>query len=208
MEPTDPITLPDYSSPNYSNENPSFFSKLGRNFFELFEFIAIVGAILIVIRFFVAEPHKVSGRSMVPNFQDGDYIITNKMSLRLSNLERGEVVILHDPRDTDKVFIKRIIGLPGERIKLLEGKVYINNNPISESYLPEGVKTQGESFLTEDEEITIPDNQYFVLGDNRGGSSDSREWGTVKKELVIGQAWFRYWPIPEFGLIKVDASSY
>lgn len=208
MEPTDPVTLPDYNSPAAQEEKPSFFSRLGRNFFELFEFIAIVGAILIIVRFFIAEPHKVDGNSMIPNFQSGDYIITNKLALRISDLQRGEVVILRDPRGSDKVFIKRIIALPSEKIKLEGGKVYVNDSAISEPYLPTGVKTGGESFLTEGEEITVPDEQYFVLGDNRGGSSDSREWGPVKKELIIGQAWLRYWPVGSLGLVEVNAASY
>lgn len=191
----------------FENEQPSFWSKLGDNVIELIEFVAIIGAILIVIRFFVAEPHKVSGRSMVPNFQDGDYIITNKISLRMGPPKRGEVIILQNPRNTDQVFIKRVIGLPGERIKISQGKIYINDNPIDEPYLPAGLSTHGGAFLNEDETVTIPNDQYVVLGDNRSGSSDSREWGPVRKELIIGQALLRYWPPQQFKLIQIDQSS-
>lgn len=192
--------------PEYTDEE-SWSSRIKNNLIELVEFIAIVGAILIVVRFFVAEPHKVSGNSMVPNFHDGDYIITNKLAATISDLQRGEVVILKNPRNTDQVFIKRIIGLPGEQVKISEGQIVLNNRPLSEPYLPPGTKTQGGTFLAEGEEITIQEGQYFVVGDNRGGSSDSREWGPIKKELIIGQAWLRYWPPQKLTLIKIDNPS-
>ncbi|MCL5783811.1 MAG: signal peptidase I [Patescibacteria group bacterium] len=188
-------------------EGSSFWAKFRDNVIELIEFIAIIGAVLIVIRFFVAEPHKVSGRSMVPNFQDGDYLITNKIGLRLADPQRGEVIILQNPRNTDQVFIKRVIGLPGERIQVENGKVYINDALLSEPYLPVGTPTQGGAFLNEGETITIPAGQYFVMGDNRTGSSDSREWGLVGRNLIIGQALLRYWPPQQFKLIQIDQSS-
>lgn len=192
-----------------SEENDSsFWSKFKGNFVELIEFIAVILAILIVIRFFVAEPHKVFGSSMVPNFHNGDYIITNKIGLKLGEPRRGEVVILQNPRNPDVVFIKRIIGLPNEKVMISDGDFYINGKLLKEPYLPRGTKTSGEVFLPDKEEITIPKGQYFVAGDNRGGSSDSRDWGPVKKEALIGQAWLRYWPIQKFTLISIDISSF
>lgn len=192
---------------DYEIDDQSWGSKIKNGLIELIEFIAIIGAILIVIRFFVAEPHKVSGSSMVPNFHDGDYIITNKLAMRFSPPERGEVVILQNPKNPDQVFIKRIIALPGEQINISGGQVYINNNPLSEPYLPSGTSTQAGAFLVENEAIVIPDGQYFLMGDNRNGSSDSREWGLVRKELLIGQALFRYWPPQKFNLIKISQAS-
>lgn len=189
------------------SEDTSITSKIKSNFLELVEFIAIMAAILIVIRFFVAEPHKVSGSSMFPNFHDKDYIITNKLGLRLGEPQRGEVVILTNPRNKDQVFIKRVIGLPGETVRLEEGHVFVNGNPLSEPYLPTGVVTGGESFLNDGSEITVPQGSYFVLGDNRGASSDSREFGPVNADLLIGQAWIRYWPLNKFGLIRIGADS-
>ncbi len=193
--------------PEFSTEEESTGSKIKNNIFELIQFVAVVGAILVVCRFFVAEPHRVTGSSMIPNFYDGDYIITNKLSVKTADPKRGEVIILQNPRDTTKAFIKRIVGLPNERIKILAGQIYINGQLIAEPYLPLGLRTPGEAFLSEGEEITVPEGQYFVIGDNRTGSSDSREWGTVKKELIIGQAWLRYWPIQKFSLIKIDTAS-
>lgn len=191
----------------YPEEKASFWSSFKGKAIEFIEFIAIIGAVFVVLRFFVAEPHKVSGRSMVPNFQDGDYIITNKISARTSEFKRGEVVILQNPRNTDQVFIKRVIGLPGERISLLNGAVLINGQPITETYLPRGTKTPGESFLSDGEEVVIPEGQFFVIGDNRTGSSDSREWGPVSAKLIIGTAFLRYWPPQEFTLFKTGTSS-
>lgn len=193
--------------PDFPVEEETFWSKLKNNFIELIEFIAIIGAFFVVIRFFIAEPHKVFGTSMVPNFNNGDYIITNKISLRLSEPKRGEVIILQNPRNPDQVFIKRVIALPEEKISISGGIVFVNNKALAEPYLPTGLKTQGGAFLSEGEEIVVPRDQYFVMGDNRGGSSDSREWGPIKTELIIGQAWLRYWPVQKFTLIDINKSS-
>lgn len=188
-------------------EEQTFWSKFKDNIIDLIQFLAIVLAIFVVLRFFIAEPHKVFGLSMVPNFHDGDYIITNKLAARFSEPQRGEVIILQNPRDNSQVFIKRVIGLPGEQIKVSNGQVYINSEVLSEPYLPSGTNTQGGAYLSEEEEVTVPDNQYFVMGDNRGGSSDSREWGPISKDLIVGQAWLRYWPLKAFTLIKIDEPS-
>ncbi len=193
--------------PTYQVDEQSFGSKLKDNVIELIEFVAIVFAILMAIRFFAAEPHKVSGSSMVPNFHDGDYIITNKLAARFSEPKRGEVVILQDPLDTNKVFIKRVIGLPGETLKISGGLVYINNKLLEEPYLPTGLRTSGESYLKDSDEIIIPDGNYFVMGDNRSNSSDSREWGLLKKDLIIGQAFIRYWPLDKVTSISIGTKS-
>lgn len=187
--------------PEYLPEEQGGWSKFKNSLIEFIEFIAIVLAVLVVIRFFVAEPHKVSGNSMFPTFHDGDYIITNKVVMSLENPKRGQVIILKNPRNPDQVFIKRVIGLPNDRIKISAGNVYINGRLLGEPYLPPGTKTQGGPFLGEGEEVVVPENQYFEMGDNRGGSSDSREWGPISKELIVGQAWLRYWPPQKLTLI-------
>lgn len=174
---------------------------------ELIEFVAIFAAILVVIRFFVAVPHYVSGISMQPNFHDGDYIITNKLAVTFNQLDRGKVVVVENPRKTEQALIKRIIALPLEKLKISGGKVYINGQQLIEPYLAEEVITPGGAFIQEDEEITIPQNQYFVMGDNREHSSDSREFGPVTKEEIIGQAFVRYLPITRFTLIKSGSAS-
>lgn len=183
-------------------EVESFWQRVKNNLVELIEFLAVVGVIVLMVHAFVAEPHQVSGSSMVPNFLDGEFIITNKLATRFYGIKRGEIAIFKSPRDLGKVFIKRVIALPGDSIKILGGKIYLNKTTLSEGYLPPGTITAPQAFLAEGEEIIIPDDQYFFIGDNRSGSSDSREWGPVKRELIIGQAWLRYWPPPKFGLIE------
>lgn len=191
----------------YGEEKPSFWENFKNNFAEAVEFIAVMAAIFIFIRLIVAEPHKVSGSSMVPNFHDGDFLITNKLATRISELARGEVIILKNPRDNNVVFIKRIIGLPKDKVMVKDGKVYVNDREINEPYLPDGTITNGQSYLQSGVEILVPEGQYFVMGDNRGGSSDSREWGPVQKDLIIGQAYLRYWPIQKFTVIKTGEVS-
>ncbi|MDD2823050.1 MAG: signal peptidase I [Candidatus Daviesbacteria bacterium] len=202
MEPTQQAT------PNYQIDGPSFGTRLKDSLVELIQFIAIVASILMIIRVLIAEPHRVSGNSMLPNFHDNDYIITNKLSVRLSTPKRGEVIIIKNPRNPEKdVFIKRVIGLPGETIKLLNGSVYINGTLLQEPYLEDGLQTPGEGFLKEGDEVYIPQGNYFVMGDNRRNSSDSRDFGLVKEELLIGQAELRYWPIQKAMIIPVGAKT-
>ncbi len=148
---------------DYGSDEENSGSGIKNAVIELIQFGAIVLAVLIIIRFFVAETHRVSGSSMVPNFYDGDVIITNLLAKRFGSLQRGEVVILVDPNDSSKAFIKRIVGFGGERIKLQDGKVYINDKILNEPYLPQGVQTHGEAFLGDNQEFTIPDGDLFVL---------------------------------------------
>lgn len=191
----------------YGEDKPSFWDNFKNNFAELLEFIAVLAAIFIFIRLVVAEPHKVSGRSMVPNFQDGDMLISNKLSTNFLTISAGEVIILKNPKDNNVDFIKRVIGLPNDKIMISGGKVYINDKELKESYLPENIITNGMSFLQNGVEFKVPEGQYFVIGDNRSGSSDSREWGPVKKELIIGQAYFRYWPVQKLAILQTGKAS-
>lgn len=205
MEPAQPTQA---TQPSYQVDEPGIGAKLKSSITELIQFVAIVASVLMIIRVFVAEPHKVSGSSMVPNFHDKDYIITNKLATRFSSPTRGEVIILKNPRNPEnEVFIKRVIGLPGETLKLSNEKVYINGELLKEPYLSPDVQTPGEGFLKEGDEITIPADNYFVMGDNRRNSSDSRNFGLLQKELIIGQAFFRYWPIDKMMLISIDTKS-
>lgn len=190
--------------PNFSDDSKS---GVKNSLADFIQFAAVVIAVLAILRFFIAEPHRVDGSSMVPNFHSNDYIITNKLATRISTLQRGEVVILKNPRNTDQVFIKRIIGYPGETITLQDGNVLINGQILNEPYLPYGLKTPGESYLQEGQSIQIPANNYFVMGDNRSASSDSRELGPIPADLIIGQAIFRYWPPQKIGIIQIGKSS-
>ena len=136
---------------------------------------------------------------MYPTFNDKEYILTDKVSYRFGDPKRYDVVVFKSPKNPDVDFIKRIIGLPGETVSIRGTKVYVDNQPIDEKYLPEKMFTPGSYFLREGGSVVVPDGSYFVMGDNRTGSSDSREWGAVKKEEFIGKVFFRYFPFDRFG---------
>lgn len=132
---------------------------------------------------------------MYPNFHNNEYVLTNLISLRFSEPKRGDVVVFKSPAEPEKDYIKRVISVPGDRIYLKDAQIYVNGNKLDEAYLPSDVKTYQGAFLQEGEEVTVPEGQYFVMGDNRGASSDSREWGFVKKEAIVGVSMLVYLPI-------------
>lgn len=178
-----------------------FLRKIGTFFLDTLETVLVVAAIFVVAYLFFFQPHQVIGNSMDPNFHDREYILTDKISYRFREPKRGEVIIFKSPPDPEKEYIKRIIGLPEEKIKISQGKIYINDKQLTEYYLPREFFVAAGSFLKEEQESEIGKNEYFVLGDNRNHSSDSRDWGLVKKREIIGKAWFRYWPLSRFGLV-------
>jgi len=180
----------------------NFFRLIGSFFLDLIETTVIALAIFIIIYLFLFQPHQVRGNSMYPNFHDGEYILTDKASYHLREPKRGDVIIFHAPRNEEYDYIKRIIGLPGEIVSTKEGQILINHKILNEVYLPETYITTPGSFLQIGEDISIPEDQYFVLGDNRSYSSDSREWGLVPKTNIVGKAWLRYWPADRLGSIS------
>lgn len=179
----------------------SFFDNLGSYFVEFIETIVIFGAIFAALYLFVAQFHKVSGSSMVPTFQSGDYLITEKISYRFRDPKHGEIIVLKNPRDESQDFIKRIVAVPGDTLRISNNTIYVNGKAVKEDYLPAGISTRAGSFIREGETIKTGSNQYFVLGDNRDHSSDSREWGAVTKEEIVGRAYFRYFPFTSIGLL-------
>lgn len=187
----------------YYSETPqkSFMERLGSYSIEFFETIVVFGAIFAVIYLFVAQFHKVQGSSMVPTFYTGDYLITEKVSYKLRDPGRGEIIVLKNPRDESQDFIKRIIAVPGDTIKISNNTVYLNDQPLQENYLSPAISTRSGAFLTEGLTVKVAGNQYFVFGDNRDHSSDSREWGPVTKEEIIGRAFFRYFPPQSIGML-------
>ncbi|MBI3103787.1 signal peptidase I [Candidatus Daviesbacteria bacterium] len=185
----------------YGTPKISFFENLKGYALELFETLVVFGAIFAAIYLFVAQFHKVSGNSMIPTFKSGDYLITEKISYRFSTPKRGDIIVLKNPRDESEDFIKRIVALPGDTIKIENNSLFVNDQLIRENYLPSQTATRAGAFLTEGATIKAGPNQYFVLGDNRSHSSDSREWGSVTKEEIVGRAFFRYWPPQSMGLL-------
>ncbi len=166
----------------------------------------ISAAIIIPIRYFLIQPFFVKGASMEPNFEDKQYLIVDELSYRFSSPERGQVIVFRYPRNPQEYFIKRLIGLPGEQVQVKDGKVTIFNdeNPdgmvLDESYLPDNLETFSDS----ENKVTVGENEYFVLGDNRGASKDSRYFGTVNKSFVTGKVMFRGWPLDEIKVFNKD----
>ena len=157
-------------------------------------FFAAVTSILIVV--FVIQPVKVEGTSMEPKLEPQDRIFVNRVVYHFTEIERGDIVVFWYPRELNKSFIKRVVGLPGERVEIRSGVVLINNQPLNELYVPPGHFDHGSHAP----EIVQPEH-YFVLGDHRSLSSDSRDWGLVPGRNVLGKAIFRYWPLSRFGII-------
>jgi signal peptidase I len=160
-------------------------------------------SVFLFIYLLVLQPHKIKGHSMEPNFQDKEYLLTDKITYRfLRDPQRGDVVVFKAPPNYTDEYIKRIIGLPGEKIMVSQGKVYINGRALGESYLPAGLFISGGNYLQEGKVVTVPANSYVVLGDNRPHSLDSRAFGPVNFEKLTGRAWIVYWPLGEIGGIK------
>ncbi len=179
----------------------SFSEDLKAFFFDIFETVAISVVIFLVIYAFLVQPHQVLGNSMFPTLHSEENILTDKISPRFSGYKRGDIVVFKAPPQRGKDYIKRIVGLPGEMVKLSSGRVFGNDQQLIETYLPSGTETQGRNFMKDNQETLVPLGTYFVLGDNRMYSSDSREWGMVPTSDVIGKAWFRYWPVTRFSLL-------
>jgi signal peptidase I len=180
------------------------FRRLGAFFLDVLEVIVLAFALFLFAYLLVFQPHKIDGHSMDPTFLDKEFLLTNKVPfvIQKKNPERGDVVVFKPPLEPEKEYIKRIIGLPGEKIGLLGGQVYINDKLLVEKYLPAGLETDGYSFLEDGQEIMIPEGQFFVMGDNRPNSSDSRYWGTIPYKNILGKAWFRYWPLNRMETIQ------
>lgn len=172
---------------------------------EITKIVIIALLIVIPIRYFIFQPFFVKGQSMEPNFENGNYLIIDEISYRFQDPQRGEVVVFKYPNDPSQRYIKRIIGLPGETVEIKEGKVIIYYQQESQtldesSYLSLSVPTAG-NFL-----VKLAENEYFVLGDNRTVSSDSRRWGPLNKENIIGRVFIRAWPFTDFA--KIEAPAY
>ncbi len=168
--------------------------------FDFLQGIVAIAAVLVMIYLFIMSPQEVSGHSMEPNFHNGDYILTNKIIYKMINPQRGDIVIVKSPMNKDIDYIKRVIGLPGETLEIKNQHYYINGKELDEPY-PYNKPLYGGTFLQENTQIEIPPGEYFVSGDNRPGSSDSREFGLIALQDFIGQAFFRYWPTTAVGII-------
>ncbi len=158
--------------------------------------LVICVAVSFFIILFVYQPVKVEGGSMEPGLEDQEHIFINKLVYRFESIERGDIIVFRYPRDTHKSFIKRVIGLPGDRIHISFGHVFVNDHPLPEPYVPSDY-LDARSY----DEIVVPNNAYFVLGDHRSMSNDSREFGPVMRGYIYGKATFGYWPMEKLGVL-------
>jgi signal peptidase I len=158
-------------------------------------FFSVLVSFFIIL--FVYQPVKVEGGSMEPGLEDQERIVINKLVYRLESIERGDIIVFRYPRDTRKSFIKRVIGLPGDRVRIASGHVFVNEEPLPESYVPADY-LDARSYP----ETVVPPNAYFVLGDHRCASNDSREFGPIMRSYIYGKAVFGYWPMEKLGIVR------
>jgi signal peptidase I len=190
--------IPSFEPQTKAEETKESFKQFA---WETLKIIIISLIIIFPVRYYLIQPFYVKGQSMEPNFHDNEYLIINEIGYRFNSPERGDIIVFKYPKNPSEFYIKRIIGLPGERIKIADGEVTITNaeNPngmvLNESlYLAPGTETSGKL------ETTLAANEFFVLGDNRASSKDSRYFGAVSKEFIVGRTWIRGWP---FNRIKI-----
>jgi len=173
--------------------------RLGAFFFDIIQVVVFAIALFLFMYLLVFQPHKIKGSSMQPNYPDGEYLLTDKVTYRFSEPKRGDVVVFEAPGGGGDEYIKRVIGVPGETVSVRDGKVYVNGQLLNETYL--SLYTSGGAFLENGSSVTVPSNEYFVLGDNRPYSSDSRAWGFIAKRKISGRAWLIYWPPQKAGVV-------
>jgi signal peptidase I len=154
-------------------------------------------AISCFIIIFLYQPVKVEGTSMMPSLEDQERIFVNKFVYRLEPIERGDIIVFRYPRDPSKSFIKRVIGLAGDHIQIDAGRVFVNGKPIDEDYVPRAYEDE-RSYA----EVVVPPDSYFVLGDHRSLSNDSRDFGPVGQSYIYGKAVFGYWPMDKMGRVR------
>ncbi len=183
----------------------SYFYDLLMFVLDITQTFIVAFAFFLIIYGFVVQPHKVSGQSMMSTLKDGELILTNKIVYRTKELQRGDVITFKAPVDPKKDYIKRIIGLPGEKVEISHNtvKIYNSKHPdgflLKEDYLDTTQITEGGVVFKEGEADIVPQGEYMVMGDNRLNSYDSRAWGPLKKDAIIGKAWFVYWPFNRLG---------
>ena len=182
-------------------ENPpeTRWQKAWKSGFENLQIVIIALSLAIVIRALVAEPRYIPSDSMVPTLHVGDRVVVEKISYHLQPPKTGDIVVFAPPEQLqeqgftqDQAFIKRIIGLPGQTVAVKEGLVYLNDQPLVEKYIAEPPNYQWGPYR-------VPENQYFVMGDNRNNSNDSSRWGFLPKQNIIGRAVVRFWPLERIG---------
>ncbi|MFA5051116.1 MAG: signal peptidase I [Patescibacteria group bacterium] len=200
------MTNPENINPEEEPKRGSFFKTKPywvEFILDLVKIVLLAFIIIWPIHHFVFQPFYVSGPSMEPNYYDKDYLIVEELSYRFHSPQRGEVIVFHSPNNSQDYLIKRVIGLPGERIVISKNKISVYNQQFPQgvefnenSYLNPGLVTMGEV------DVQLNSDEYYVLGDHRNVSLDSRVFGPIKRSTIVGRAWFRGWPFKNLGLLK------
>lgn len=184
--------IPEPQNPSPAAER-SIFSILAGWMRDLF--VSVVLAVLVIL--FLYQPVKVEGTSMMPSLVDQERIFINKFVYRFGSIERGDMVVFWFPRDPTKSYIKRVIGLPGDTIEVDNGTVVVNNHRLEETYVTDEYRDRSSMAP-----FRVQPDEYFVLGDHRSSSNDSRSWGSVPRKYIYGKAVFVYWPIEKMGVLR------
>ncbi len=191
----------DNSKPTPVENISSVFGAIGAFILSSIEAIVIALAISVVLYLLFMTPHEVVGTSMVPTFQNGEHLIANKILYKISKPQRGDIIIFKYSDTED--FIKRVIGTPGDTIQIKDGRYIVNGKELDESnYLDASVYTSGGQYLHEGESIIVPDGMYWVSGDNRPHSSDSRDFGPIRFSAIKGKVWLVYFPFEQARFVK------
>jgi signal peptidase I len=196
-------TLETHQTPSTSpNSSTSGFGKLWQQVRDNVQIVVVALILAFLLRTFVAEPRYIPSDSMIPTLEVGDRLVVDKVSYTFHPPQPGDIVVFNPPDvpelaaiSKDNAFIKRVIGVPGQEIRITQGRVYVNNQPLTEDYLASPMRYQLASFV-------VPEGQVFVLGDNRNYSNDSHVWGFLPTENIIGRAWFRFFPFDRLGFLK------
>jgi signal peptidase I len=190
-------------------EGPSPLAKAWEFVSELLHVVIISLAIIIPVRYFLIQPFYVKGASMEPNFHDHEYLVIDEISYRFRAPARGDIVVFRYPNDPSQYFIKRVVGVPGDRVKIADNDVWIYG-----ANSPEGVRLDESTYLASsvptagDKDVTLAPDEYFLMGDNRTASLDSRSFGPVTRDFIVGRVWVRGWPPEKFRVFAEHLVSY
>ena len=196
LSPASPVGQGSMETEKQVEEEPNEPSMTWLLLRELVETVVLSLVIFLLIRQ-VVQNYRIESHSMEPNFYEGQFILVNKLAYRLGSPSRGDVIVFHNPNNTEEDYIKRVIGLPGDTLEIRDQTVFVNGDILHEPYDLNQL-SPGSSYGP----IVIDPNHLFVMGDNRPNSSDSRRFGQLDQDLVVGKSWIRVWPLSNFGLVK------
>jgi signal peptidase I len=175
---------------------------MGKILLDFIELLFIGSAVFLLAWIFMAEPLEVSGDSMHPTLRNREQIVAEKVSVKFNDPKRGDIIVIKSPQNQNDLLIKRVVALPNEKLTIKENAIYINDRRLNEPYIMGNNETKGKTAIIEGEDFIVPSDSYVVLGDNRKNSTDSRHFGAVKKQLVIGKAFIVYSPLRELRLLN------